>query len=164
MTVGPWHKDSAGDWVRGDSDDQEDLRAIILSGSDGHTWSVYPPRTFHATGRGTAATLDEARYAADAALGLTPATSPAPAARGGHYRQDPSGVECIEVARHWSFNLGSVLKYLWRHGKKPGASAVEDLRKARDFLDDEIARLEAAGDARDGQLDLPFAPRDGHAP
>lgn len=68
-------------------------------------------------------------------------------ARGEYYRQDPSGVECLEIARHWTFNLGSVLKYLWRHGRKPGVDAVEDLRKARDYLDDEIARLEAPADS-----------------
>jgi hypothetical protein len=59
-----------------------------------------------------------------------------------HYRQDPSGVECIQVAEGWGFNLGSVLKYLWRHGRKAGESALDDLQKARWYLDREIARLE----------------------
>lgn len=35
-----------------------------------------------------------------------------------HYNSDPSGIECIEVARHMSFKLGNVLNYIWLHGKK----------------------------------------------
>ena len=51
-------------------------------------------------------------------------------------------IECITVARHFPFNLGSAIKYFWRRGKKPGASELEDLRKARAYLDDEIRQLE----------------------
>lgn len=56
-----------------------------------------------------------------------------------HYSH-PSGIECIEVARHMNFNLGNALKYIWRAGAK--GDAVTDLRKARWYIDDEIARLE----------------------
>ena len=62
----------------------------------------------------------------------------------GHYRSHPSGVECIEITRHMNFNIGNAIKYLWRHGQK--ANAVEDLKKARWYLDDEIKRLEAMPD------------------
>jgi len=57
-----------------------------------------------------------------------------------HYTAHPSGVECIEITEHMNFCLGNVVKYVWRAGEKgPG---LEDLRKARWYLDREIARLE----------------------
>lgn len=40
-----------------------------------------------------------------------------------------------------NFNLGCVVKYVWRHGRKPGATAIGDLRKARDCLEREIGRM-----------------------
>ena len=51
------------------------------------------------------------------------------------------GVECIDIAETMSFCLGNALKYIWRAGLK--GDLVEDLRKARWYLDREIARLEA---------------------
>lgn len=57
-----------------------------------------------------------------------------------HYNSHPSGTECIEIVRHMNFNLGNVIKYLWREGVKPGAVSLEDLQKARWYLDDEIKR------------------------
>lgn len=59
-----------------------------------------------------------------------------------HYTQHPSGVECIEIVRHFNFNLGNVIKYVWRAGLKSGESGVEDLKKAKWYLEDEIARVE----------------------
>lgn len=58
-----------------------------------------------------------------------------------HYRQHPSGVECIEVTQHCNFCIGNAIKYLWRAGLK--GDAVEDLRKAAWYIDREIRRLEA---------------------
>lgn len=55
-----------------------------------------------------------------------------------------NGIECIDVARHFSFNLGCVIKYLWRHEHK--GSPVEDLKKAQFYLANEIERLEKAHD------------------
>lgn len=57
-----------------------------------------------------------------------------------HYTSHPSGVECIQVTRHMSFNLGNVIKYLWRADEKN--APLEDLKKARWYLDDEIKRRE----------------------
>ena len=57
-----------------------------------------------------------------------------------HYREHPSGVECIQVAEHMSFCIGNAVKYLWRAGKK--GDAVQDLRKAVWYLEREIKRLE----------------------
>lgn len=59
-----------------------------------------------------------------------------------HYRSHPSGVECLTVAREMNFNRGNALKYLWRAGLKDPAKEIEDLKKARFYLDDEIKRLE----------------------
>lgn len=55
-----------------------------------------------------------------------------------HY-QFPGGVEPIDIAKHLSFNLGNVIKYAARAGRK--GDAIEDLRKARRYLDAEITRL-----------------------
>lgn len=57
-----------------------------------------------------------------------------------HYRAHPSGVECITVTEHMTFCLGNAVKYIWRAGLK--GDAVEDLRKARYYVDREIERLE----------------------
>ena len=55
-----------------------------------------------------------------------------------HYNTHPSGVECIQITEHMSFNLGNVIKYLWRYEGKNG---VEDLNKAMWYLKREIERL-----------------------
>lgn len=49
-------------------------------------------------------------------------------------------IECIDVTRHMSFNIGNVIKYLWRTKLKNG---LEDLKKARWYLDDQIKQEEA---------------------
>lgn len=54
-----------------------------------------------------------------------------------HYNQ--LGIECIEVVRHFNFNRGNAIKYIWRAGLK--GDAVEDLEKAIWYLRDEIGRL-----------------------
>lgn len=59
-----------------------------------------------------------------------------------HYRQHPSGVECIEITRHMNFNLGNAMKYLWRAGLK--GDRIEDLKKAVWYINDEIKRIEHA--------------------
>lgn len=48
-------------------------------------------------------------------------------------------IECIEIARHMSFNIGNAVKYLWRHELKGG---LEDLKKAKWYIDDAIKQLE----------------------
>lgn len=57
-----------------------------------------------------------------------------------HYNESPSGVECIEIVRHMSFNVGSAVKYCWRLGLK--GPTVEELKKAIWYLTDEVKRLE----------------------
>lgn len=60
-----------------------------------------------------------------------------------HYTSHPSGVECIHITQHHNFCIGNVIKYCWRAGLKDGpATELQDLKKARQYLDFEIARLE----------------------
>jgi hypothetical protein len=55
-----------------------------------------------------------------------------------HYTRHPSGVECIEVTEHMGFCVGNAIKYLWRADLK--GNALEDLEKARWYVEREIAR------------------------
>lgn len=57
-----------------------------------------------------------------------------------HYTAHPSGVECIVIVEHMNFCLGNAVKYIWRAEGK--GDALTDLKKARWYLDREIARIE----------------------
>ena len=59
-----------------------------------------------------------------------------------HYTSHPSGVECLEVTRHMSFNTGNAIKYIWRHREK--GKPIEDLQKAIFYLEDEVERLKSS--------------------
>jgi hypothetical protein len=59
-----------------------------------------------------------------------------------HYTNHPSGVECIAITEHMTFNLGNAVKYIWRAGLKDSEKHVEDLRKAAFYVIREIGRLE----------------------
>ena len=58
----------------------------------------------------------------------------------------PNGVEAEDICRYLSFNLGNVVKYSCRAGRKDIKKKIEDLRKAKDYLEDEIKRLEEGDD------------------
>lgn len=64
-----------------------------------------------------------------------------------HYTSHPSGIECIEVTRHYNFSIGNAIKYLWRAGLKTDASLsskqkeIEDLEKAIWYIKDRINQL-----------------------
>lgn len=57
-----------------------------------------------------------------------------------HYTAHPSGVECIQVTEHMGFCLGNAVKYIWRADLKN--DAIEDLKKARWYIEREIALRE----------------------
>lgn len=61
-----------------------------------------------------------------------------------HYGGSDNLYEAIKVIEAWGlgFCLGNTIKYIARAGKKPETSELVDLRKARWYLDREIARLE----------------------
>ena len=47
-----------------------------------------------------------------------------------YYNDGLFGLECIDVIEYLNYNLGSAVKYIWRAGKKPGTTAMQDLQKA----------------------------------
>lgn len=55
-----------------------------------------------------------------------------------HYNSNKSGVECIEVVEHMSFNVGNAVKYLWRADDK--GDPIENLRKAEWYVKREIEK------------------------
>lgn len=70
------------------------------------------------------------------------ATAHGPVNHPAHYTAHPSGVECITVVEHMSFNVGNAIKYLWRADLK--GSALEDLEKAAWYVRREIERRRAS--------------------
>ena len=70
-----------------------------------------------------------------------------------HYRQHPSGVECIDITEWFNFNIGNAVKYLWRSGIKSKESHLEDLKKAKWYIDREIGRIECR-DAHERNSDV----------
>lgn len=52
-----------------------------------------------------------------------------------HYKNHPSGIECIEITEHMNFCLGNAIKYIWRADMKNG---IEDLQKAKWYIQREI--------------------------
>lgn len=89
--------------------------------------------------------------AAGAARSLSEVLTTRAAAQGGegsavnhprHYNEHPSGVECITVVEHLTFNVGNAVKYLWRAGLKGGSDKkVQDLEKAEWYIRREIQKL-----------------------
>lgn len=59
-----------------------------------------------------------------------------------HYGGDNT-YEAIKVIEAWDlgFCLGNVVKYISRAGRKPGADLLDDLRKARWYLEREIQNV-----------------------
>lgn len=66
-----------------------------------------------------------------------------------HYGGDVA-YEAIKVIAAWSLNfaLGSAVKYICRAGKKVGADELEDLKKARWYIDWEIKQREGGGTSK----------------
>lgn len=64
-----------------------------------------------------------------------------------HYTSHASGIECIEIARYYNFDIGNAIKYLWRAGlkKEQGLSdiekEIEDCKKAIWYINDHIKHL-----------------------
>lgn len=60
------------------------------------------------------------------------------------YYGGDSPYEALKIIFHFnmSFCLGNVLKYIIRAGKKDPSKEIEDLKKAKVYLEREIERLE----------------------
>jgi hypothetical protein len=56
-----------------------------------------------------------------------------------------TGLEIIDLTEQMNFNRGNAVKYIARAGLKNPDTEIEDLRKARWYLDREIQRLEKNG-------------------
>ena len=57
----------------------------------------------------------------------------------GHYKNHPSGIECIQVIYPLQYGQGNAIKYLWRAGDKGGPEKLrEDLEKALWYTQDSI--------------------------
>lgn len=67
-----------------------------------------------------------------------------------HYGGADNPYEAIKVIEAWDlgFCLGNTVKYILRAGKKADP-ALQDLKKARWYLDREIANLERANGKQD---------------
>lgn len=65
-----------------------------------------------------------------------------------HYTwlKDRCGIEVIDITRHLDFNLGNVIKYVLRAGRK--GDRVTDLKKAMWYLQDEIRMIECSPENR----------------
>lgn len=61
-----------------------------------------------------------------------------------HYGGGENPYEAIKVIEAWGlgFCLGNTVKYISRAGKKSAENELVDLKKARWYLDREIAKLE----------------------
>lgn len=57
-----------------------------------------------------------------------------------HYQGKIEVIDYIEAYK-FNFNLGNVIKYVSRAGKKDTESVIEDLSKAQWYLNREIERL-----------------------
>ena len=55
----------------------------------------------------------------------------------------PSGVHAADITDYLDFNRGNAIKYLARAGRKDPGAELEDLRKARWYVDREIALVES---------------------
>ena len=57
-----------------------------------------------------------------------------------HYKM-ANGVEVIQLTEQLNFCRGNAVKYICRAGKKDKATEIEDLLKARWYINREIERL-----------------------
>lgn len=57
-----------------------------------------------------------------------------------HYTSHPSGIECIQITRHYDFCIGNAIKYLYRHKYKN--NPLEDLKKCIFYINEEIKFFE----------------------
>jgi hypothetical protein len=61
-----------------------------------------------------------------------------------HY-QFANGAQVIDITENMNFLKGNVIKYVCRAGRKNPETELEDLLKARFYLDREIIRVKTRG-------------------
>ena len=57
-----------------------------------------------------------------------------------HYQGTIQPIDLIN-AQNLNFNLGNVVKYVCRSGKKQGENVLSDLEKAKNYINYEIERI-----------------------
>ena len=67
-----------------------------------------------------------------------------------HYTSHPSGVECIDVARHHDFCIGNCIKYIWRAGLKKSAAMSDREKELEDLGPEEGQVVPGQGDRGEG--------------
>lgn len=66
-----------------------------------------------------------------------------------HYTSHPAkcacgvGIECIQITEHMDFLIGNTVKYLWRAGLKDDNSKLQDMQKAKWYLERAIVKESA---------------------
>ncbi|SKS41982.1 DUF3310 domain-containing protein [Mycobacteroides abscessus] len=59
-----------------------------------------------------------------------------------HYKDGYSnGAEVIDITENLNFNRGNAVKYIARAGKKDPTTEIQDLRKAKWYIERELERL-----------------------
>lgn len=71
-----------------------------------------------------------------------------------HYNNHPSEIEAIDVIRSMCFNIGNGFKYIYRRNDKN--NAIQDLKKAIWYIDDEIERRNKWGYTFFAKLFMPL--------
>lgn len=110
------------------------------------SWPTYPPKEKQVNDGWTDEEIEKAAFKTkewtDIPQVVTKRNTDDSVTHPKHYTSHPSGIECIQVTEHMNFCRGNAVKYVWRAGEK--GDEIEDLKKARWYLDREIARLEKA--------------------
>ena len=68
-----------------------------------------------------------------------------------HYKAY-DGIEVIQLTEHLNFCRGNAVKYIARAGLKDPLKEVEDLEKAKWYIERELARLEAKNEKRRAEV------------
>jgi hypothetical protein len=126
--------------------DPGQLKHMIRTCSDGYrcTCGMYFAVPSGASEAATANQSREAMAHADLANSVE-SKKPEQVNHPSHYGGKDNPYEAIKVIAAWSlgFLLGNCVKYISRAGKKDPTKLVEDLEKARWYLDTAITRLKA---------------------
>ena len=73
---------------------------------------------------------------------------PSPSSTPPHYQGTIQPIDLIN-AQDLNFNLGNVVKYVCRAGKKQGENILSDLEKAKDYINFEIERVKQWTNAKE---------------
>ncbi|QNE90271.1 DUF3310 domain-containing protein [Corynebacterium incognita] len=77
---------------------------------------------------------------------LEVSVKPDPVNNPSHYTGFSNGAEVIDITENLNFCRGNAVKYIARAGQKDPAKELEDLRKARWYIEREINRLTTTGE------------------